>query len=139
MRHRFLLSVLGLAALAGCESTSPPTDPSSGDLDGHWGWQYNGNPGGAFMVLTLSTAGTSVSGTGGVCGIGPDCNPGSVTVTGAHAPPFGPFTLTLRGAAGYVATYAGQFVGTDTLRGTWNVGSQTGSVIFGRCTPTSFC
>jgi len=38
-----------------------------------------------------------------------------------------------------VATYAGQFVGKDQLRGAWTEGSQSGSVTLNRCTPTSFC
>jgi hypothetical protein len=139
MRLIRVLATISLAGLAACESTSSPGGPSSGDLDGQWGWQWNGNPGGSYMSLTLSTAGTSVTGTGGVCGIGPNCSPGSVTITGEHVPGFGPFTLTIKGGGGYGATYAGQFKGKDQLEGTWTEGSQSNSVIFNRCTSSSFC
>jgi len=134
-----LVAAAALAGLAACETALSPTGPPSGDLDGKWGWEFNGNPAGSYMTFTLTTGGNSVSGTGGVCGIGPNCNPGRVTITGEHVPGFGPFTLTIKGGGGYVATYAGQFVGKDQLRGAWTEGSQSGSVTLNRCTPTSFC
>jgi hypothetical protein len=125
--------------LAACETALSPSGPPSGDSDGKWGWEFNGNPAGSYTTFTLRTAGTIVSGTGGICGIGPNCIPGPVTITGEHVPGFGPFTLRIKGGAGYVATYAGQFVGNDQLRGTWTEGSHSGTVVLNRCTATSFC
>ncbi len=123
---------LALAGLAGC-------DAPAGHLDGHWGWQYNGNPGGSYVTLTLVTAGSSVTGTGSVCGIGPSCTPGSVAITGSFVRPYGAFALTLTGAGGYEATYTGTVVGADQLQGTWTVGTQSGPSTFYRCTPSSIC
>ncbi len=139
MRVVCLVAELTLLALAGCESTISPRGPSTGDLDGKWGWESNGNPAGSYAVLTLATASNSVGGTGVICGIGPHCNPGPVTITGTHVPEFGPFALTIKGGAGYLATYTGQFVGRDQLQGTWKEASGSGTVILNRCTPTSFC
>ena len=139
MRRSLLAAGTLLLTLVACEPTTAPGGPPSGDLDGRWGWQLNGNPGGSYITLTLATAGSSVNGTGGVCGIGGNCTPGPVTVSGTHTPTFGPFTLTLRGAGGWVATYAGSFVGAEQLQGTWTQGSQSHTVTLVRCTPTSFC
>ena len=127
---------LALLALAGCESTVSPSGPPSGDLDGKWGWELNGNPGGAYMTFSLWTAGNSVDGAGVICTVGPSCNPGPVAITGEHVPGFGPFSFSIKGGAGYAATYTGQFAGIDQLRGTWAEGSQSRSVILNRCTAT---
>jgi len=137
MRPAGLLSGALLIVLAGCESAS--TSPVSSTLSGRWGWQENGNPGGSYMTLTLTVAGNQVTGTGGICGIGPNCNPGSVTVTGTGRPPYGSFAIALRGGGGYLATYSGMVVGADQLQGTWKEGLQTWGVVFNRCTATSFC
>jgi len=139
MRLARLLTGLALAGLVACESASSPKGPSLGDLDGQWGWTFNGNPGGAYMTLTLATAGTGVSGNGEVCGVGAFCNPGAVTVSGQHASVFGPFTLTLSGAGRWVATYAGEFVGKDQVQGTWTQGSQSNTVTLDRCSAGGSC
>ena len=139
MRLVQLLAALALSGLDACESASSPTGPPTGDLEGAWGWTGNGNPGGSWLTITLSTAGSVVTGTGVICGIGPHCNPGPVTITGLHIPEFGPFTLIIKGGGSYGATYAGQFVGFNELRGTWTEGSQSYPLIVSRCTPTTFC
>ncbi len=136
MRPVGLLSA-ALLIVAGC--TSAATGPASPALVGQWGWQENGNPGGSYMTLTLAVAGSQVTGTGGVCGIGPNCSPGPVTVTGTGRTPLGSFALTVRGEGGYLATYSGQVVGGDQLQGTWKAGSQSWGVVFNRCTSTSYC
>jgi len=131
-----IVAALGLCGLAGCESALSP----SGSLAGKWGWELNGNPSGSYVTLTLESAGSVVSGTGGVCGIGPDCVPGAVTVAGSAVPGLGRFDLTITGGGGFVATYAGSVVGTDQLRGTWTQGSQSNpSRVLNRCTPSSVC
>ncbi len=139
MRLDRLLVASLLLMLAGCESGAFPTAAATSDLAGRWGWAGNGNPGGSYMTLALSTAGSQVTGTGGVCGIGPSCNPGPVTVLGTGRAPLGSFTLVVTGAGGYLATYAGRLVGTDQIQGTWTTGSQSWQVVFDRCTATSFC
>jgi len=126
-----------LPVLAGCESSL--TAPASPDIAGHWGWEGNGNPGGSYMTLTLATAGDQVTGAGGICGIGPNCNPGSVKVIGTGRVPLGSFALRIGGAGSYLATYSGHLVGVDELQGTWTVGSQSWQVILDRCTTGSFC
>jgi hypothetical protein len=85
------------------------------------------------------TAGAQVTGNGEICGIGPHCNPGAVTVTGDHVPTFGPFELTFTGPGGYQATYSGQFIGQDQLQGTWKSAGQTYPRTLNRCGPASFC
>jgi hypothetical protein len=136
MRITIMLAALGLVGLARCESALVP----SGDLTGRWGWASNSNPGGSSITLTLAAAGNVVSGTGAVCGIGPTCSPGPVTVAGTTVPGFARFNLTITGSGGFVATYAGQAVGADQLQGTWTEGSQSNaSVIFNRCTSSSYC
>jgi hypothetical protein len=128
---------LAFAGLAACHSS--PSGPFSGGLDGKWAWDFNGNPGGSWMILTLATAGIDVSGTGVICGVGPSCNPGPVTITGQHGLGFGPFRLTVKGAGGYVATYAAQLVSDDQVQGTWTVSAQAYSVTLNRCPPARFC
>ena len=138
MRLPRLVAALASLSLAACDAATSP-GPSSNDLDGRWGWEWNGNPGGASVNLTLSTAGSSVTGTGQKCGAGPYCTPGAVTVSGRHEPGFGPFSLTLTAAGGFVATYTGEFVGSDQLRGTWTEGGRSGTTVLNRCSPSTFC
>jgi hypothetical protein len=71
--------------------------------------------------------------------VGPSCNPGPVTITGQTVLGFGPFSLTLKGAGSYVATYAGTFLGDDQVQGTWTVSGQSHAVTLNRCTPTNLC
>ena len=104
---------------------------SNASLDGKWGWDMNRNPAGSSMNLSLATHGRSVTGSGQICGIGPRaCSPGSVTVTGETLE--GTFQFTLRGDSGFVATYTGQLVGQDELRGTWALTGQSNTVTFVR-------
>lgn len=133
MRLVSLLAGFVFVSLAACDSSL------GGDLDGTWGWDGNLNPGGSSITLSLSTAGTSVTGSGQVCGIGPACNPGAVTIAGQHDPTFGQFNLTLRGSSGWLVTYAGAFVGHDQLRGSWTEGANSGTVVLDRCPPYSIC
>ena len=139
MRLVRLLAALALSGLSACESASSPAEPPTGGLEGEWGWSGNGNPGGSWLTITLSTAGSTVTGTGLICGIGPNCNPGPVTITGLHIPEFGPFSLIIKGGGSYGATYAGRVVDFNQLRGTWTDASWSGSLILSRCTPNSFC
>ena len=124
MRLDFLVPLLALFSVSAC-TTLP-------DLDGKWGWVENGNPAGISYNLTLVTAGTSVTGSGGICGVGPGCTPGDVTITGERVPNSS-FRITLTGSGDYAATYSGQLVGEDTLEGNWTEGGATWSVTLGRC------
>ena len=134
-----IASCIVLLSLVACLSKEAPGAPPSGDLDGKWGWDQNGNPGGSSINITFVTAGPQVTGSGAICGIGPHCNPGAVTITGDHTPTFGPFHLTVRGPGGFKATYSGQFVGPDRLQGSWTSASNSYTVTLNRCGPTSFC
>jgi hypothetical protein len=82
------------------------------------------------MTLSLATTGSTVTGAGTICGVGPACSPGSVTVTGQHIG--NAFDLTIRDQTAFTATYSGQLVSSNQLRGTWLHGSDSGSVIFNR-------
>jgi hypothetical protein len=135
MRLATLFLPIALLGNAGCESA---TSPSSNNLDGKWGALFNGNPGGSSINLTLTTARSLVSGSGAVCGIGPACSPGTVSVTGRHVPGLGAFSLVLSGG-GHSIAYTGQFKGPDTLVGTWAEGSSAVTVTLGRCGASSFC
>jgi hypothetical protein len=133
--HRCLPAIwLGLVACA-----TEPQLPSAGDLDGQWGWEWNGNPGGSSINISLSTAGTSVSGTGQVCGVGPLCEPGAVTITGRRASHVGPFTLTMTGSGNWSARYTGHFEGLDRMSGTWSRGGDSVTVALNRCGKASLC
>ena len=102
----------------------------AGDLDGEWQWQFNANPSGSSVTLTLTTVGPTVTGRGTVCGIGPACSPGAVTIIGQCAGMS--FTLGIHGGNGFVATYKGQVVSRNELRGTWTEATDSNTVIFFR-------
>lgn len=138
MRLPQLAAALAILGIAACDSATSP-GPSSADLDGRWGGAWNGNPGGSSLNLTLSTAGSSVSGSGQKCGVGALCSPGTVTVRGSHQSRFGPFSLVLTGAGGFVATYTGGFAGPDQIRGTWTERGASYTAVLNRCSPTTFC
>jgi hypothetical protein len=125
--HTASLASIPLLLAAGC---SQPTLPFLGTLAGQWEWQFNANPAGSRISLSLSTDGADVSGTGTVCGVGPNCAPGAVTITGQSD--IRSFHLTIRAVSGFVATYEGQFVGPNELKGTWAEGTDSGSSIFYR-------
>lgn len=130
MRLATLLWVLPLSAIA-CGSSSLYSSLSSDPpLDGRWRWNLMPNPAGALKTLSLSTHGDGVSGTGQVCGAGPHCFPGSVAVTGQTAGVT--FQLTLQGDSAFVATYSGQLVGQNELRGIWTVAGQSANVFSGQ-------
>ena len=132
-------SSLVLLALTACLAETAPNPPPAGDLDGQWGWEFNGNPGGSSLNISFVTSGSQVTGTGQICGIGPNCSPGSVTITGSHVPTYGAFDLTMAGSTGYRASFAGHFLGQDTLQGTWVTPEHTGALTLVRCSPTSLC
>jgi hypothetical protein len=123
-----VVSMVFVLAAVGCNSSRLfPGD----SLDGAWGWQLNNNPGGSSINLSLVTAGTKVTGSGRICGVGPwACSPGPVTITGQHAGVA--FHLTIQGGSGFVATYSGQLLGQNELEGTWTEASDSGTVIFYR-------
>jgi hypothetical protein len=123
-----VVSLVFVLAAVGCNSSRLyPADY----LDGEWGWQLNANPGGSSINLSLATAGTKVTGSGRICGVGPRaCSPGPVTITGEHAGVA--FDLTIRGGSGFVVTYLGQLVGQNELQGTWTEATDSGPVIFYR-------
>ena len=109
---------LVLLTTVGCgQSGLSPND----SLNGQWEWQFNANPSGSSVSLSLATVGSTVTGTGGVCGVGPTCSPGAVTITGQTAGPT--FQLTIRGGSAFLATYSGQLVGSNELMGTWAIRS----------------
>jgi len=126
MRASSLASILLLVA----GSCSQPTLPFLGTLAGQWEWQFNANPAGSSISLSLSTHGADVTGTGTVCGVGPNCAPGAVTITGQSE--IRSFHLTIRAVSGFLATYVGQFVGPNELKGTWADGTDSGSTVFYR-------
>ena len=124
--RRALAAVLALTGAMACRSSLSP----GGSLDGTWEWEFNRNPSGSSMTLSLATTGSTVTGAGTICGVGPACSPGSVTVTGQHIG--NAFDLTIRDQTAFTATYSGQLVSSNQLRGTWLHGSDSGSVIFNR-------
>ena len=121
-----LLASLVLLTTVGCGHSLL----SPGSLDGRWEWQFNRNPAGSSVSLSLTTAASAVSGTGTICGVGPACSPGAVTITGQSTGMS--VQLTIRGDSGFVATYAGLFMGPNELDGTWAEGTASNTVIFYR-------
>lgn len=138
MRFTSVGSWLALLGVAACASPTVPDGPPSA-LEGRWAWDFNRNPGGSSVTIALETAGQSVTGTGLVCSVGPNCLPGTVTITGRFTPSSGSFRLTLTGLAGFKATYSGQLASHDQLQGIWTQGGQTGSFTLNRCGPASLC
>ena len=122
-----LLASLVLLTTVGCGHSL--LSPSS-SLDGRWEWQFNRNPAGSSVTLSLTTARSAVSGTGTICGVGPACSPGAVTITGESTGTS--VQLTIRGDSGFLATYEGHFVGPNELDGTWVEGTAFNTVIFYR-------
>ena len=116
-----------LALIAACNSSGLF---QNGGLDGTWDWQFNNNPSGSGITLSLVTAGPNVTGTGGICGVGPRCSPGAVTITGRGAG--NAFHLIIRGDSSFVATYSGQLVGQNELSGAWIHAADSNTVIFYR-------
>ena len=121
-----LLASLVLLTTVGCGHSLL----SPGSLDGRWEWQFNRNPAGSSVSLSLTTAASAVSGTGTICGVGPACSPGAVTITGQSTGMS--VQLTIRGDSGFVDTYAGLFMGPNELDGTWVEGTASNTVIFYR-------
>ena len=126
MRASLFLPLIFLAAVS-CDHSSLLSPLS---LDGTWEWQFNRNPSGSSMTLSLAAVGSKVIGSGGICGVGPACTPGSVTVTGQASGMS--FQFTIQSDSGYVATYSGQLIGRDQLSGTWTQGGRSNTVIFYR-------
>ena len=122
-----LVALLTLASALACSSSGL----SPGDkLDGTWEWQFSRNPAGSSINLSLTTAGPTITGTGTICGVGPACSPGSVTISGQHTG--NAFQLTIRDQRAFSATYSGQLVGQNELRGTWTHATDSSTVIFYR-------
>ena len=122
------LAPLILLVFVSCE---PSGLLSAKDLNGTWNWQWNGNPGGSGISLSLSAAGTTIRGSGTICGVGPAaCAPGPVTIVG-HGNALR-FQLSIQGDSGYVVTYTGQLIGHDELSGTWTQGTASNTFIFYR-------
>ena len=122
-----LVASLVLLTVVGC---GPSLFSSGTRFDGQWEWQFNANPSGSSVSLSLTTAGSAVSGTGTVCGVGPACSPGAVTITGQATGTS--VQLTIRGGSGFVATYAAHLMGSNELEGTWVEGTASNAVIFYR-------
>src|SRR5882762_2039008 len=111
--RRSFVALLALAGAIACPSSLSPR----GNLDGMWEWEFNRNPSGSSITLSLATAGPTVTGTGTICGVGPACSPGSVTITGEHTG--GAFQLTIRDQLAFTATYSGQVLSSKELRAIW--------------------
>jgi len=124
--RRSFVALLALVGALACQSLFSPGD----SLDGKWEWEFNRNPSGSSITLSLATVGTRVTGTGNICGVGPACSPGLVTIAGQHV--LNTFELTIRNQDTLIATYSGQFVRTNELRGTWLHGSDSANVVFFR-------
>ncbi len=125
MRRSFVAPLARIGALA-CQSLLSPR----GNLDGTWEWEFNRNPSGSSITLSLATAGNKVTGTGSICGVGPACSPGPVTIAGQHT--LNTFELTIRDQNTFIATYSGQLIRSNELRGTWLQGSDSAAVVFYR-------
>ncbi len=131
-----LLAALVLLTMVGCgRSDLFPFD----SIEGQWDWQFNANPAGSGVSLSLTTSGSAVRGTGAICGVGPACSPGAVMITGqltraaTRVISAGTsFQLTIRGDSGFVATYVGQLVSRNELKGTWVEGNASNTMIFYR-------
>jgi hypothetical protein len=62
-----LLAPLVILTIVGCGvSALSPFD----SIEGQWEWQFNANPAGSGVSLSLTTSGTLVRGTGAICGVG---------------------------------------------------------------------
>jgi len=125
--HLTRLVALLLLTAVGCGQSG--LSPFGG-LNGQWQWQFNGNPAGSGVTLSLATAGPTVTGTGTICGVGPACSPGAVTITGRSTS--ATFQLTIQGDSSFVATYSGALIGPNELKGTWVEGNEANTVIFYR-------
>ncbi len=129
MRRSFA-ALLALVSILACQSWLSP----GGNLDGTWEWEFNRNPSGSSITLSLATAGTSVTGTvtgtGNICGIGPACSPGPVTIAGKHT--LNTFEITIHDQNAFMATYSGHVVHSNEIRGTWHQGSDSATVAFYR-------
>ncbi len=125
MRRSFVV-LLVLASATACQSSLSPHS----SLDGTWEWEFNRNPSGSSITLSVTTAGPTVTGSGTICGVGPACSPGSVTITGEHTG--NAFQLTIRDQLTFTATYSGQVLSGKELSGTWLRGSDSGTVVFYR-------
>jgi len=125
MRRSFV-PLFALVGAMACQSFLSP----GGNLDGTWEWEFNRNPSGSSVTLSLATAGTGVTGTGNICGVGPACSPGPVTIAGQHT--LNTFELTIRDQNAFMATYSGHLVHSNELRGSWRHGSDSANVVFFR-------
>ena len=123
--RRLLVFLVALVCVSACQLFSPGSN-----LDGTWQWEYNRNPSGSSITLSLTTAGTKVTGTGSICGVGPTCSPGPVTITGQQT--LNTVDLTIRDQNAFMATYSGQLIHDNELKGTWRYGADSGSVVFFR-------
>jgi len=129
MRTSVLAALLILGAVACNRSPLSPTSSLNGtwvgNLTRNW-WTIN---------LSLATAGREISGAGAVCSVpsaARACQPGSVTIEGQRTTT--QFQLTVQRDSGFVATYSGQLVGENELRGIWVQGGRSDSVVFHRWT-----
>ena len=123
-----LLGVVALLAIASCESSTAPDCA----LDGTWAWEWNRNPGGSSIDLSLTTAGGTTSGAGVAYGIGPTSTADSIAISGAYAPGSGTFDLTLSYRSGRVVTYAGVLACPNKLVGTATSGGSPYALVFYR-------
>ncbi len=114
MRLASFLAPLAALGVAAC------TGPSAG-LEGSW--RTAPIPSGAGVGMSLTTAGSVVTGTGQAEGLVRDPIH-SVTIAGRREPN-GTFRLTLTYDDGTVATYSGQMVGSGELEGTWSAVGQS--------------
>jgi hypothetical protein len=126
VRNPLLVPLVLLSVLCCDQSALSPV----GNLDGAWQWQFNANPSGSNISFSLATTGPMVAGTGRVCGIGPACSPGLVTITGQCDGMS--FEITIQGDSDFAATYAGRLMNRNTLSGTWIEGTDSNTVVFYR-------
>jgi hypothetical protein len=114
---RFVMSMALLCvALAGCGSDTAPTAKS---IDGPWSQDFSTS--GSFLTMHLTSAGTSVSGTGNFCGEAGPCGTLSVVGTVNGSAVHLDLTLTQQQPATGPATvehFDGAFSGLYTLVGT---------------------
>lgn len=117
MRLAAFLAPVTILVLAACTEPVAPVGGLSGN------WRTAAIPSGAGIGMSLTTNGSLVTGTGAEGGL-MGRHIASITVLG-HADFTGTFSLTLSYDNGTVATYSGQLVGSDQLRGTWKVDAQS--------------
>jgi len=125
MRARWQLLVLlfaGSTAL-GCHDVAAPLPQST--------WHSPFVPSGGYIQLSLSTAGSQVSGSGSEYGLQTQLE-GQVSIHGTWISNHLSLTITPQSGTVQPATYSAAVVGDSLLQGTWSEAGHSGSLTFYR-------